>query len=111
MQSFGPIGDHEHADIESQAALHELAEEAGTDFPIFCRRLHKAEEPFSPVIVTPTAATISSSANVLPSSSRATRHSGVAAGREVQELGGNVLSVPSKNSRATLHEPILRALG
>ena len=72
VQVLRPIGDHEQARLDLQTTLDELAEKR-LETLRFRRCLHKAEEDLFAVIVTPTAATISSSANVLPSRSSATR--------------------------------------
>lgn len=72
MQALGPVGDDQQAEIDPQAALNELAEKRGPDLPALRGGLQKAEQHFCPEIVTPSATTISSSANVLPSSSTAT---------------------------------------
>ena len=73
VQARRAIGDHQQAGLDLQPALDEFARKRRADLAILRRRLHEAEEDLSPVIVTPTAVTISSSAKVLPSRSSATR--------------------------------------
>src|SRR5665213_1297119 len=47
-QPFRAVEHHQHRPVEWEAALPQLAEEAGEDAPVLARRLHEAQDPLLP---------------------------------------------------------------